>query len=69
MFLGLKYVLPELEARGGGSVVMTASTAALRGGFGTAPYVTSKHGVLGLMRVAERTFVLMPSTPDRLTPT
>jgi len=52
MFLGLKYVLPELEARGGGSVVMTASTAALRGGFGTAPYVTSKHGVLGLMRVA-----------------
>ena len=50
MFLGLKYVIPEMMKSGGGSIVMTASTAALRGGPTIAPYVTSKHAVLGLMR-------------------
>jgi len=50
MFLGLKYVIPEMMKSSGRSIVMTASTAALRGGPAIAPYVTSKHAVLRLMR-------------------
>jgi len=38
--------------QGSGAVVNTASTAALFGGPGMAAYVASKHGVLGLTKVA-----------------
>ena len=34
----------------GGSVVLMASTSGYFGGTGVAAYVTSKHGVIGLMR-------------------
>ncbi len=52
VFLGLKYGMPALQARGGGSVVITSSIAGLHGFAGAAGYVTSKHAVVGLMRVA-----------------
>ena len=52
VWLGLKYVLPALAARGGGSVVITSSVMGLGGGTNLAPYVTSKHAVIGLMRSA-----------------
>jgi NAD(P)-dependent dehydrogenase (short-subunit alcohol dehydrogenase family) len=52
VWLGLKYVMPVMEQRGGGSVVITSSVAGLRGGVGTSAYNTSKHAVIGLMRSA-----------------
>ncbi len=52
VFLGLRHVLPVMLKQGGGTVVNTASTAALFGGPGMAPYVASKHAVLGLTKVA-----------------
>lgn len=52
VWLGLKYVIPVMRARGGGSIVITSSTAGIRGGLGMSPYTTSKHAVIGLMRTA-----------------
>jgi NAD(P)-dependent dehydrogenase (short-subunit alcohol dehydrogenase family) len=51
VFLGLKYVMPAMSARGG-SIVITSSTAGIRGTSGMSAYVTSKHAVIGLMRAA-----------------
>ncbi len=52
VFLGLKYVIARMMARGEGAIVNTASTSAIRGRAGLAGYVASKHAVLGLTRVA-----------------
>lgn len=52
VFLGLKSVLPALTARGGGAVVNVASVAGLLGDPNIAPYVASKHAVIGLTRSA-----------------
>ena len=52
VFLGLKYVLPVMLKQESGTVVNTASTAALFGAPGMAAYVASKHGVAGLTKVA-----------------
>lgn len=52
VFLGLQLGMPVLQARGGGSVVISSSIAGLKGFAGAAAYVTSKHAVVGLMRVA-----------------
>lgn len=54
VFLGLQASIPALTARGGGSIVITSSVAGVTGGPGIAPYVTSKHAVIGLMRSAAR---------------
>jgi NAD(P)-dependent dehydrogenase (short-subunit alcohol dehydrogenase family) len=43
--------IPEMVADGGGAVVNTASISGLTGS-GGAPYVASKHGVIGLTRKA-----------------
>ena len=51
VFLGLKYVLPVMLKQESGTVVNTASTAALFGGPGMAAYVASKHGVAGITKV------------------
>lgn len=50
VWLGLKYAIPELEKRGGGSIVITSSTAGIKGSPGVSPYITSKHAVIGMMR-------------------
>ena len=54
VWLGLKSAIPALAARGGGSIVITSSVAGLSGTPGIAPYGTSKHAVIGLMRAAAR---------------
>jgi len=50
VWLGLKYTMPEIAKRGGGSIVITASTAGIRAVPGIAPYICSKHAAIGLMR-------------------
>ena len=52
VFLGLKYVMPVISGRGGGSIIITSSTAGIRGTNGMSAYTTSKHAVIGLMRTA-----------------
>jgi 3alpha(or 20beta)-hydroxysteroid dehydrogenase len=52
VFLGIKYAAPELAKRGGGSIVITSSIAALIGSRGLGAYVTSKHALTGLARTA-----------------
>jgi NAD(P)-dependent dehydrogenase (short-subunit alcohol dehydrogenase family) len=52
VFLGLKHLMPVMGARGGGSIVITSSTAGIRAAAGMSAYVTSKHAVIGLMRTA-----------------
>jgi NAD(P)-dependent dehydrogenase (short-subunit alcohol dehydrogenase family) len=52
VFLGLKSAFPAMQARGGGSIVITSSVAGVKGAAGVAPYVTSKHAVIGMMKSA-----------------
>ena len=52
VFLGLRYVLPVMLKKGSGAIVNTAWVAGLFGAPGMAPYVASKHGVLGLTKTA-----------------
>jgi NAD(P)-dependent dehydrogenase (short-subunit alcohol dehydrogenase family) len=52
VFLGLRHVLPVMLRQKSGAVVNTASVAGLTGGPGMPAYVASKHGVLGLTKVA-----------------
>lgn len=52
-WLGLKYLIPEIAKNEQGSIVLTGSTAGFRAGApGRAPYVASKHAVIGLMKAA-----------------
>lgn len=46
----VKAVLPDMVARGSGGIVATSSVAGLVGAPGLAPYVASKHAVVGLIR-------------------
>ncbi len=52
VFLGMKYELPLMKRSGGGAICNTASVAAITGPGGMCAYAASKHGVLGLTRVA-----------------
>ncbi len=52
VWLGLKRVFPLMERRGGGSIVITSSTAGIRAVRGLSAYTTSKHAVIGMMRAA-----------------
>lgn len=52
VWLGLKYVMSEMEKQGGGSIVMTSSLAGLSGAPRMSAYVASKHAVVGLMKTA-----------------
>ena len=58
-FLGLRSVVPAMQKRGGGSIVITSSVAGLKGTSGLSAYTTSKHAVIGLMRSAAREFAPM----------
>lgn len=50
VWLGCKYAIPRMSE--GGSVIITSSVAGLKGFSGLGAYTTSKHGVIGIMRVA-----------------
>ena len=52
MFLCLKYQIRHMLTVGGGSIVNTASVAALVADPQMAPYVAAKHGVIGLTKPA-----------------
>ena len=58
VWLGLKYVIPEMIKVGGGSIVITSSTAGVRGDPTMSAYVASKHAAIGLMRTAAKEFGL-----------
>jgi NAD(P)-dependent dehydrogenase (short-subunit alcohol dehydrogenase family) len=48
--LGIKHAVAPMRARGGGSIISTASVAGLRGGMGPHVYSALKAAVLGLTR-------------------
>ena len=52
VWLGIKAVAPALQARGGGAIVNTASTAGLRATPTLIAYGASKHAVVGMTRSA-----------------
>ena len=52
VWLGIKYVVPVMSGRRGGSIVITSSTAGIGGSAEMSAYTTSKHAVIGLMRTA-----------------
>jgi len=49
-FLMSRAVLPAMIERGGGAIVMIASAAGLEARQAGAPYVSSKHALIGLMK-------------------
>lgn len=51
-FLAMKYEIPAMLAGDGGAIVNMASTAGLDAVAGLAGYVSSKHGLIGLTKVA-----------------
>ncbi len=52
VFLGMKYAIPAMVARGGGSIINTASVAGLVGWHGAAAYSASKGGVVIVTKTA-----------------
>jgi NAD(P)-dependent dehydrogenase (short-subunit alcohol dehydrogenase family) len=50
VFLGAKYAVPAMEARGGGSIINTASVSGLHGDGGAVVYAASKAAVINLTR-------------------
>ena len=52
VWLCMKYEIPQMIKQGGGSIVNTASMAGIVGFPAQAPYVASKHGVVGLTKSA-----------------
>jgi len=51
-FLAIKHAAPAMKARGGGSIICTASVAGLRSGAGGAAYSAAKAGVINLVTTA-----------------
>ena len=52
VMLGIKHAVPEMQKNNNGSIIITSSNSGTQGWAGGAGYVTSKHGIIGLMRVA-----------------
>src|SRR5579864_106366 len=52
VFLCLRHEIPAMLETGGGAIVNTSSTAGLQGVAGLGPYVSAKHGLEGLTKVA-----------------
>lgn len=56
VWLCIKYEVPQMLKQGGGAIVNTASAAGLGGIAGFAAYCSSKHGVVGLTKVAAKDY-------------
>ncbi len=52
VMLGIKHSIPEMQKNNNGSIIITSSNSGTQGWAGGAGYVTSKHGIIGLMKVA-----------------
>ncbi len=52
VWLAIKYAVPKMIERGGGSFIATSSVAGFVGAQGLGPYVASKHAVVGLVKTA-----------------
>lgn len=52
VWLSMKYCIPAMKVRGGGSIVAVSSVAGLRGFPNGAAYTASKHAVNGLVKTA-----------------
>ena len=50
VFLGAKFAVPVMQARGGGSIINTASVSGLHGDGGAVVYAASKAAVINLTR-------------------
>lgn len=51
IWLGMKHAFPHMKENGGGSVIVTSSVAGLQGTPNVMAYVTSKHAIIGSMKV------------------
>ncbi len=51
VFLSMKYEIIEMLKTGGGSIINTASVGGSIANPGLAPYIASKHGIVGLTKV------------------
>ena len=52
VWLAMKHCVEPMKQRGGGSMIATASIAGLRGFAAAAPYIASKHAVIGFVKTA-----------------
>ena len=52
VWIGLKYAIPEIQRRGGGSIIILSSEAGVKSAAGVSAYAASKHAVIGIMRTA-----------------
>src|SRR5262249_35480315 len=52
VYLGMKYVIPEMIKQGGGVIISTASVAGMVGFPGSGAYAAAKAGVINLTRLA-----------------
>ncbi|HEX5054458.1 MAG TPA: SDR family oxidoreductase [Planctomycetota bacterium] len=52
VYLSMKHEIPAMQKNGGGAIVNTSSVAGVIGMPGVAPYVASKHAVIGLTKNA-----------------
>jgi len=61
IFLGAKYVVPEMKKAGGGVIINTSSTAAIRYAMGISAYSSSKGAVITLTKA-----LAMELAPDNI---
>ena len=67
-FLGLKAAIPAMQLRGGGSFVITSSTAGVLGAENMSAYCMSKHAVIGLMKTAAKEVASMKIRVNTVNP-
>jgi NAD(P)-dependent dehydrogenase (short-subunit alcohol dehydrogenase family) len=57
VFLAMKYEIPAMLRNGGGAIVNTSSVGGVVGNPGLSAYCASKHGVIGLTKVAALEYI------------